>query len=325
MQRDIFSQKTILITGGTGSFGQAFTNYILNNYLAKAIRIFSRDELKQFEMASKFVKHKNRLRFLIGDVRDKDRLKRAFENVDIVIHAAALKQVPICEYNPLEAIKTNILGSQNVVEAALDTGIEKVILISTDKAVQPLNLYGATKLAAEKLFIQSNSYRGRKKTKFSVARYGNVLGSRGSVLPLFKNQLKTNEFTITDKNMTRFWITLNQACRFVVFVIEKMSGGEIFIPKIKSLKIIDLARALNKKARLKIIGKRPGEKINEILITEEESIRTQEYLNYFIIHPEFDYWKNGRPKIKTSYSYYASNNNKEWLSENVLKKIINEI
>lgn len=318
------ANKIILITGGTGSFGQAFTNYLLNNFTPKVVRIYSRDELKQLEMANRFVKYEKKLRFLIGDVRDKDRLRRAFEDVDIVIHAAALKQVPACEYNPIEAIKTNILGSQNVIEVALDEGVQKVVLISSDKAVQPLNLYGATKLCAEKLFVQSNAYRGTKKTNFSVVRYGNVLGSRGSVLPLFKSQAPKNEFTVTHKDMTRFWITLEEACQFVVSSINKMQGGEIFVPKIKSLKIIDLAYALNPKAKMKFIGIRPGEKTNEILITEEEMRRTKEYENYFIIEPQRSFWKSSGKFKKSSYNYYGSDNNHEWLTHSEINKIINE-
>lgn len=314
----------ILITGGTGSFGQAFTNYLLNNCTPKAVRIFSRDELKQLEMANRFAKYEKKLRFFIGDVRDKDRLLRAFENIDIVIHSAALKQVPSCEYNPMETIKTNILGSQNVIEAALDRNVNKVILISSDKAVQPLNTYGATKLCAEKLFIQSNVYRGIKQTKFSVVRYGNVLGSRGSVLPLFRSQIKDNQFTITNKDMTRFWMTLTQACKFVTFCIKKMTGGEIFVPKAKSLKIIDLAYALNPKAKIKYIGIRPGEKINEILITEDEARRTAEYPKFFVIQPEYEFWKKVKKRSKISYSHYSSNNNKEWLTSSEIKKLIDE-
>lgn len=321
---DSISNKIILITGGTGSFGQAFTEFLLKNYSPKAIRIFSRDELKQSEMAKKFAKYSRKLRFFIGDVRDKNRLKRASEEVDIIVHAAALKQVPVCEYNPIEAIKTNILGTQNIIETALDEKLDKVVLISSDKAVQPLNLYGATKLCAEKLFIQSNSYIGRRKTKFSVVRYGNVLGSRGSVIPIFRSQIKDNEFTITDKNMTRFWITLNQTCQFVTLSISKMRGGEIFVPKIKSLKIVDMAMSLNTKARLKIIGKRPGEKNNEILITEEEAKHTKELSNYFIIEPEFSFWNPIKGKYSMSYPYYASNNNREWLSKSEITKILNE-
>lgn len=324
INKTTFNNKSFLITGGTGSFGQAFTTYILDHFFPKAIRIFSRDELKQSEMARKFSKQANKLRFLIGDVRDKDRLKRALENVDIVIHAAALKQVPACEYNPIEAIKTNILGSQNVIEAALDEGIQKVVLISSDKAVQPLNLYGATKLCAEKLFIQSNSYSGKKKVKFSVVRYGNVLGSRGSVLPIFKSQIQKNLFTITHENMTRFWITLDQASRFVTSCILKMKGGEIFIPKIPSIKIIDLAKTLDPKAKIKYIGIRPGEKINEILITEEESKHTKEHSTYFVIEPEFPFWKSSRLTSSISYKFYASDINNNWLTSSEIKQIINE-
>lgn len=322
-EKKTFTNKIILITGGTGSFGQAFTKYLFKNHSLKTVRIFSRDELKQSEMAHNLNNYR-KLRFLIGDIRDKDRLERAMEDVDLVVHTAALKQVPSCEYNPIEAIKTNIIGSQNVIEAALDEGVEKVILISSDKAVEPLNLYGATKLCAEKLFIQSNSYTGKKRTKFSVARYGNVLGSRGSVLPLFKLQAQKNEFTITHKNMTRFWITLSKAAEFVALCISRMQGGEVFVPKLKSLKIIDLARSLNKKAQMKIIGLRPGEKINEVLITENESLRTTEYSDYFLIQPEHIFWKPLRKSYNMSYSSYSSDTNKDWLDLKYLKKILHE-
>lgn len=318
----IFDYKSILVTGGTGSFGKSFIKYILNNSKVKSVRVFSRDELKQFEMAKKFANRK--LRFLIGDVRDKDRLKRATDGVDFVIHAAALKQVPACEYNPIEAIKTNITGTQNVIESSLDCNVKKVLLISTDKAVEPLNLYGATKLCAEKLFVQSNSYSGKKTVIFSVVRYGNVIGSRGSVLPIFKEQSKNNLFTITHKDMTRFWITLEQAAKFVAKSLELMKGGEIFVPKIKSLKIVDLADILNPKARKKYTGIRPGEKINEILITESESRRTVEYKDKFLIQPEHNFWKPIKQKRNMSYNYYGSDNNRSWLTKYELKNIINE-
>lgn len=323
IEKSSFNNKSILITGGTGSFGQVFTDYILKHFAPKVIRIYSRDELKQSEMINKF-RHKN-LRFFIGDVRDKNRLHRALENVDIAIHAAALKQVPACEYNPMEAIKTNIYGTQNVIECALNSSVEKALLISTDKAVQPLNLYGATKLCAEKLFIQSNSYAGKKKIKFSVVRYGNVMGSRGSVIPIFKKQAETGTFTITHKDMTRFWITLTQASKFVSRSISLMKGGEIFVPKLNSIKITDLADTLNSKAKKKYIGIRPGEKINEMLITDSEARRTIEYSNYFLIQPEHSFWKPLNYIKKMSYDYYSSDNNKNWLTTTELKKLINEI
>lgn len=318
----LFNNKVILITGGTGSFGQAFTSYLLAHSNPKAIRIFSRDELKQFEMANKF--NNKKLRFFIGDVRDKDRIKYALHNVNIVIHAAALKQVPACEYNPIEAIKTNINGTQNIIECALDSSVEKVMLISTDKAVQPINLYGATKLCAEKLFVQSNSYSGKKRVLFSVVRYGNVIGSRGSVVPIFLKQSKNNVFTITHKDMTRFWITLEKASEFVANSIIRMKGGEIFVPKIKSLKIEELATILNPMARKEYIGIRPGEKINEILITDNEARRTIEYKDYFLIQPEHSFWKPIRKQVSMTYNYYASDTNKEWIKTHDLKKIINE-
>lgn len=323
MKKDVFSNKTILITGGTGSFGQAFTFHLLQNHEPISIRIFSRDELKQYEMAQKFSKYNKVLRYLIGDIRDKDRLFRALSDVDIVIHAAALKQVPSCEYNPMEAIKTNILGTQNIIEASLDNGVKRFVLISSDKAVQPLNLYGATKLCAEKLCIQCNAYVGKKPTRFSVVRYGNVVGSRGSVIPSFESQRSSNIFTITHKDMTRFWITLPQACLFVTSSVEVMKGGEIFIPKMKSLKIIDLANAMSPTAKKRFIGKRPGEKINEILITEEESVHTAEFKHYFVIQPEHSFWRGMRQKMSMTYTSYASHTNRDWLVGNELARLLN--
>lgn len=320
----IFEDKVTLVTGGTGSFGKKFAEILTKEYKPKNLRIFSRGELLQFEMQDAL--RKDNLRFLIGDVRDKNRLNRAMAGVDIVIHAAALKQVPTCEYNPIEAVRTNIEGSINVIDTAIDNSVEKVIAISTDKAVHPVNLYGATKMVAEKLFIQANSYTGEKrKTKFSVIRYGNVIGSRGSVIPLFKEQAKMGELTITDQQMTRFWITLDQGVRFVISSLELMQGGEIFVPKIPSMRIIDLAKVIAPNARINDIGIRPGEKLHEVLLTEDESRHTKEYNSYYIIEPEFPFWgKTNYPGGKSLPQgfRYSSEINDCWLRPEVLKKIV---
>ncbi|GAH91175.1 unnamed protein product [marine sediment metagenome] len=281
------TNKVILITGGTGSFGQKFTEIALKEYNPKVIRIFSRGELLQWQMRQKF-NDDPRLRFFIGDVRDRDRVYRAMNGVDIVVHAAALKQVPTCEYNPIEAVRTNIDGAVNVVDAAIDNGAEKALAISTDKAVHAVNLYGATKLVMERLFVQANVYTGVRKTRFSCVRYGNVVGSRGSVIPLFLAQKESGKITITDERMTRFWITLEQGVRFVIDCIGRMNGGEIFVPKIPSMKITDLADVVVPGAERDIIGIRPGEKVNEILLTEEEARHAKEFDNYFAFPiPEF--------------------------------------
>lgn len=320
----IFKDKIILVTGGTGSFGKKFSEILTAEYQPRTIRVFSRGELLQMEMQNAF--QDDRLRFLIGDVRDKDRLNRAMNGVDIVIHAAALKQVPTCEYNPIEAIKTNIEGSVNIIDAAIDNSVEKVMAISTDKAVHPVNLYGATKMVAEKLFVQANSYTGgERKTKFSVVRYGNVVGSRGSVIPLFKEQMKTGEITITDQRMTRFWITLDQGVRFVINSLEMMKGGEIFIPKIPSMRITDLAQVTAPSARVKEIGIRPGEKLHEVLLTEDESRHAKEFDTHFIIEPEHAFWgRNLHTSGKTIAEgfRYSSETNTQWLSGDVLKRIV---
>ena len=319
-----WENKNILITGGTGSFGNKFVEMMLKKYKPRKLIIFSRDELKQHEMAQKFAGEKT-LRFFIGDVRDKERLYRAFKDVDVVVHAAALKQVPACEYNPIEAVKTNILGAQNVIEAAIDCDVEKVMAISTDKAVNPINLYGATKLAAEKLFIAGNSYVGKGKTRFSITRYGNVLGSRGSVVPMFKEKSKTGVVPITDPKMTRFWITLEEGVEFVIKAIEKMNGGEIFVPKIPSMKIIDLANVVAPNCKQEIIGIRPGEKIHEVLLPEEEASRTLEFDNYYVVQSAFKYWEKtsltGGKKVLEGFRYSSDKNN-QWLTTDKLKKMI---
>jgi len=317
--------KTILITGGTGSFGKNFAKHLLENFNLKKLIIFSRDELKQFNMQKEF--NDERLRFFIGDVRDLERLERAFYGVDIVIHAAALKQVPLLEYNPFEAIKTNIVGSQNVINAAIDQGAEKVLLISTDKAAQPVNLYGATKLCAEKLFVSGNSYASGD-TKFSCVRYGNVLGSRGSIVETLLNNRAINKVQITDLKMTRFWITLDQAFNLVLFALDNMEGGEIFVPKIPSMKLIDLFEALAPQAEKEIIGIRPGEKLHEVLLTEQEARHALFLENYYVILPEFlgeekyeKYFKLGK-KLKADFRF-ASDTNESWLKAEDFKKMLN--
>lgn len=314
--------KTVLITGGTGSFGKKFVKKVLQTNVEKVI-VFSRDELKQYEMGQTFTD--SRMRFFIGDVRDKERLYRAFDGVDVVVHAAALKQVGACEYNPFEAVKTNIHGAQNIVEAAIDRGVERIIALSTDKACSPINLYGATKLASDKLFVAANSYAGDKETRFSVVRYGNVVGSRGSVIPFFQRVKKTGRIPITDERMTRFWITLDQGVQFVLDNLQRMEGGEIFVPKIPSMKVIDLAEAVAPECNIEIVGIRPGEKLHEAMITEEDSRHSLEYDNYYVIQPEFSWWRDkscteGSP-LPDGFSYTSDQNDK-WLSAQELKQLV---
>jgi len=321
----VFEGKTVLITGGTGSFGRKFTQILLAEHRPKSVRIFSRGELLQMEMRSLF--QDDRLRFLIGDVRDRQRVYRALNGVDIVVHAAALKQVPTCEYNPIEAVQTNIEGAINIIDASIDNGVERVMAISTDKAVHPVNLYGATKMVAEKLFIQGNSYIGGRETKFSCVRYGNVVGSRGSVVPIFREQRERGEITITDERMTRFWITLDQGVRFVIQCLEMMKGGETFVPRIPSMKVTDLAGVIAPGTRIRTIGIRPGEKIHEILLTEEEARRAREFDGYFIIEPELAFWNSG--KIQGGRDLpegfrYSSNTNTEWLTGDALREILKD-
>jgi UDP-N-acetylglucosamine 4,6-dehydratase (inverting) len=321
---DLFKDKTILLTGGTGSFGNKFVELLLKNHSPKSIRIYSRNELKQIEMERKF-ECDSRLRFFIGDVRDGSRLNRAMNGADYVVHAAALKHVPVCEYNPMEAIKTNIEGAQNLINAAIDNGVEKVVALSTDKAVEPANLYGATKMVAEKLFIQSNAYSGSRKTRFSCVRYGNVIGSSGSVVPLFKNQAKTGTITLTDARMTRFWITLDQGVGLVKRAFSEMSGGEIFIPKIPSTKITDLAAILAPNAKINTIGMRAGEKLHEILITEEEARHSVELKDHYLVLPELNFWDKSKsphkPNLKEGFSY-SSDNNSWWLNQDEIKALL---
>ena len=325
-----WKDKVVLVTGGTGSFGKKFVEIILKEYQPAKLIVFSRDELKQHEMRVSGFDQLN-LRYFIGDVRDLDRLRRAMHGVDIVIHAAALKQVPACEYNPLEAIKTNILGSSNVIEAALDAGVKKVMALSTDKAVNPVNLYGTTKLAAEKLFVQSNAYAGSGSTRFSCVRYGNVVGSRGSVIPIFLKQRQNGKLTVTDTRMTRFWLTLEQGVRFVIRCTEQMHGGEVFVPKIPSTRIVDLAKVIAPEAELEVIGIRPGEKLHEVLIHEDEARSAVETDDMFVVLPtalEIGFaretqlkWANtGRP-LPDGYRY-TSETNPMWLNVEQIRGII---
>ena len=281
----LLDDKTILITGGTGSFGKSFTKYVLTHYHPKKIIIYSRDEFKQWMMANAFAEYKEKLRFFIGDVRDYERLRRAFESADYVIHAAALKQVPACEYNPNEAIKTNVIGAQNVIDASLDTHIQKVVALSTDKAVNPVNLYGGTKLVSDKLFSAANAYCGNKDLNFSIVRYGNVAGSRGSIIPLFRQLIDegADELPITDYRMTRFWISLTEGVQLVIKALEEAKGGETFISRIPSFKITDLAEAMAPGMKTKEVGIRPGEKLHEVMVTVEDSMTTYEYDKHFII------------------------------------------
>lgn len=323
-----WSNKVVLLTGGTGSFGQKFVEIMLKQYKPKAIRIFSRDELKQWEMEEKFDSNKH-LSFFIGDIRDKERLERAMDGADIVVHAAALKQVPLCEYNPFEAVKTNVLGAQNVINAAIDHNIDKVMAISTDKAVNPVNLYGATKMCMEKVFVSGNAYVGsQRQTKLSCTRYGNVVGSRGSVIPLFKKQISTGKVTVTHKDMTRFWITLEQGVELVIKYLEIMHGGEIFIPKLPSMKIIDLARVIAPRCKIEFVGIRPGEKIHECLLTEDESRHALEFDDFFVIEPEHPWWgksnwKKGR-RLLPGFRY-TSDRNDRWLTVKELQGMTEDL
>lgn len=311
----MLSDKIILVTGGTGSFGKAFVKALLKNHSPKKVIIYSRDEFKQYEMAKRFKSDK--LRFFIGDVRDSSRLHRALGGVDFVIHAAAMKQVPAAEYNPFEAVQTNIIGAQNLINAAIDTGVKKVLALSTDKACNPVNLYGATKLCSDKLFIAANVYAGDLETRFSVVRYGNVLGSRGSVVPLFRSLRKTGEIPVTDARMTRFWITLPQAVKFVVDSLSMMHGGELFIPKIPSMKITDLAIAIAPDCKIKQIGIRPGEKLHEVMISGDDSRNLYELADRYVKMPDFPFWKTIPPENSKKMDEgweFASNTNDMWLS-----------
>ncbi len=311
-----WDEKVVLVTGGTGSFGRKFIDIMLREYHPAKLIVFSRDELKQHEMRAAGLDHPS-LRYFLGDVRDYDRLRRAMHGVHIVVHAAALKQVPACEYNPFEAIMTNIMGGRNVIEAALDTGVERVMALSTDKAVNPINLYGATKLAAEKLFVQSNAYAGSTGTRFSCVRYGNVVGSRGSVVPVFLRQRQTGTITITDERMTRFWLSLEQGVRFTVRCIEEMRGGEVFVPKIPSMRVVELARAIAPESRIERIGIRAGEKLHEVLVSEDEARHTLELDDMFVVQPPEGLWFgrdwSDRGKALAEGFRYASDTNDRWL------------
>ena len=320
--------KTILITGGTGSFGKKCTEIILKKYNPEKLIIFSRDELKQFEMSQVFSENEYPcIRYFIGDVRDKDRLYRVFDVVDYVIHAAALKQIPAAERNPFEVINTNIIGAQNVINAAIDRGVKKIIALSTDKAANPINLYGATKLCSDKLFVSGNTYSGWHGSRFSVVRYGNVIGSRGSVIPFFKKMKETGRIPITDSRMTRFWITLEQGVEFVIKCIDICIGGELLVPKIPSMNIMDLANAIAPDCEYEIVGIRPGEKLHEVMITEDDSRHTLEFDEYYVVEPEFHSWSNerhvnnGGKAVKEGF-LYASNLNDKWLTIEELRSLI---
>jgi UDP-N-acetylglucosamine 4,6-dehydratase/5-epimerase len=320
-----WTNKVILITGGTGSFGKKFTQILLAEKNPKKVIIFSRDELKQHEMRVAGY-NDPRLRYFLGDVRDRERLVRAMHGVDIVVHAAALKQVPACEYNPMEAIKTNIIGTSNVLEAALDAGVSKVLALSTDKAVSPANLYGGTKLVAEKLAIQANAYAAGTATRYACVRYGNVVGSRGSIVPLFLKQRANGKITITDERMTRFWLSLEQGVHFVITCIEQMEGGEVFVPKIPSTKVVDLAKAIAPEAQIEIIGIRPGEKLHEDLLSDDEARHSIELDTMYVVQPAeaswFGYsWKDKGKPLPEGFTY-TSDNNTEWLDVEGIRKYI---
>ena len=321
----MLDNKTILITGGTGSFGRRFTSVLLERHNPKRVIVFSRDELKQHDMSREI--NDPRVGFFLGDVRDRQRVTRAFRaDVDIVVHAAALKQVPACEYNPFEAVQTNVLGAQAVVDAAIDCGVPKVLALSTDKAVNPVNLYGATKLCAEKLFVQGNSYAGRDGTRFSCVRYGNVVGSRGSVVPMFMEQSKNGRLTVTDKRMTRFWITLQQGVEFVIRCLGLMHGGEVFVPRIPSMCLMDLAKTIGPGCDIELVGIRPGEKLHEVLLSCDEARHAVRVQDMFVIQPEFQWWEgnnwSGAEGLEEGFCY-SSDTNPDWLSHEELRKMLN--
>lgn len=323
------NDQAILITGGTGSFGRKFTEVVLRDYRPNKLIIFSRDELKQHEMRQVFPDSPNSpMRYFIGDVRDRERLARAFNGVDYVVHAAALKQVPACEYNPFEAVQTNVIGARNVIDAALDRGVKKVLAISTDKAVNPVNLYGATKLCAEKMFVQANYYSGEHGARFACSRYGNVVGSRGSVLPIFLGQRTNGSVTVTDARMTRFWITLEQGVRFVIRCIDEMHGGEIFVPKTPSMRIMDLVKSAAPESKVQFIGIRPGEKLHEVLVSEDEARNAVELKEMFVILPLHPWWRAedwaGATRLPDGFRY-TSDTNSDWFSVDQLRALIPEV
>lgn len=322
-----WKNQVVLVTGGTGSFGKKFTKILLEEKQPKKVIIFSRDELKQHEMQVGGF-NDPRLRYFIGDVRDRERLVRAMHGVDIVVHAAALKQVPACEYNPMEAIKTNIIGAENVINVCIDQGIERVIALSTDKAANPANLYGATKLCADKLFTAANALSGRHRTRFSVVRYGNVIGSRGSVIPFFMQKRSSGVLPITDPRMTRFWITLAQGVQFVMDSLDRMHGGEIFVPKIPSMGIMDVAKAVAPECRTEVIGIRPGEKLHEIMITPDDALNTLELQDHYVIQPAADWWKQeefrertGARPVEEAFQY-SSDRNGQWMTADQLRELL---
>jgi UDP-N-acetylglucosamine 4,6-dehydratase len=319
-----WAEQEVLVTGGTGSFGKKFVEIMLREYQPKRLVILSRDELKQHDMRTSGFDHPT-LRYFIGDVRDASRLQRAFSGVTVVVHAAALKQVPACEYNPFEAIQTNIIGGRNVIDAAIDQGVQRILALSTDKAVNPVNLYGATKLCAEKVFVQANAYAGARETRFSCARYGNVVGSRGSVIPVFIEQRKRGMVTITDPRMTRFWLTLEHGVRFVISAMEQMHGGEIFVPKIPSMRLVDLAEAVAPGCAVEFIGIRPGEKLHEVLLSEDEARNTVELDEMYVIQPSHPWWKRGNwvhgRELPQGFRY-TSDSNEQWLSHEQLLELI---
>ena len=324
----MLDDKVVLVTGGTGSFGQKAVEMLLARYKMSRLVIFSRDELKQFHMQERFPEAQYpSIRYFLGDVRDRDRLYRAFDGVDVVIHAAAMKQIPACEYNPLEAIRTNVMGAANVIDAAIDRGVERVLALSTDKAVNPINLYGATKLASDKLFAAANNYSGDHPTRFSVVRYGNVVGSRGSVIPRFLRARKEGRLSITDPRMTRFWITLEQGVEFVMQRLRTMKGGEIFVPKIPSMKVTDVAAALAPNCRLDVVGIRPGEKLHEMMIASDDARTTLEYENHFEILPSTDWWtmtgadRTGGTPCPEGF-LYSSDQNDRWLTADELRAMV---
>jgi UDP-N-acetylglucosamine 4,6-dehydratase len=319
-----WTEQVVLVTGGTGSFGQKFVEIMLREYRPQKLIVFSRDELKQHEMRTAGLDHPS-LRYFLGDVRDQQRLERAFAGVTVVVHAAALKQVPACEYNPFEAIQTNINGGKNVIEAAINCGVRRIVALSTDKAVNPINLYGATKLCAEKMFVQANAYAGAQDTRFSCARYGNVVGSRGSVIPIFMEQRTRGRVTITDSRMTRFWITLEDGVRFVIQCLEQMHGGEIFVPKIPSMKLLDMALAIAPDCQIDCVGIRPGEKLHEVLLSEDEARNAVDCENMFVIQPAQSWWRKENWKSDTPLPEgfrYSSESNSRWLSAEDLYRMV---
>jgi UDP-N-acetylglucosamine 4,6-dehydratase len=320
-----WKDSVVLVTGGTGSFGKAFAKFVLEQLQPRRLIIFSRDELKQHDMRVGGLDHPN-IRYFIGDVRDADRLRRALNGVDFVVHAAALKQVPACEYNPIEAVLTNVMGSRNVIDAAIDLKVKKVVFISTDKAVNPVNLYGATKLVAEKLTVQANAYAGAGPTRFSCVRYGNVIGSRGSVIPLFMEQKKSGKITVTDPRMTRFWITLTQGVRLVIRAIEEMRGGEIFVPKLPATTIMDLVKVIAPECNVESIGFRPGEKLHEVLMSDEEARRAVEVEGMYVIKPataiRLPNWRSGKPLPE---DFYYGSDRGEFLAPDAIRALVGNL